>query len=315
MLSELAGRVATRFGDQIDVAIDPGVSVHAQPTALEPALTNLLDNARRDGAEPIEITPTPATTGSSCTSSTTARASPTTTYRTPSSTSAAQPGRAAAGAGLSLALVEALAHAHGGEAGAANAPRGTDVWRPCCARTRPAFSTCQTVEAAQQSQRPVWARQTHVARCSRPGQVPTISIASSSSAAWRHSPVACASTRVVVFVISCPPARRPWPIHVETPISGTPAASSREEKVWRSAGRTRERDAGLLRSCARSTPIVGCWVSRVLPFLWPVARPLPRGRSLQAIASETITQLSPSRSPRAQRDFSRGTSAHGPTSS
>ena len=32
------------------------------------------------------------------------------------------------GAGLGLSLVEAVAHTHGGEAGAANAPGGTDVW-------------------------------------------------------------------------------------------------------------------------------------------------------------------------------------------
>ena len=34
------------------------------------------------------------------------------------------------GAGLGLALVEAVAHAHGGTAGAANAPGGADVWLP-----------------------------------------------------------------------------------------------------------------------------------------------------------------------------------------
>ena len=35
---------------------------------------------------------------------------------------------------------------------------------------------------------------------------------------------------VVVVVISRPPTRRPWPIHAETSISGTPAAGSRDEK-------------------------------------------------------------------------------------
>jgi signal transduction histidine kinase len=127
-LAMLAERVAARFGEQIDVTIDPGVYVLAQPTALERALTNLLDNARRYGGEPIEIITRTRDdwielhvidhgTGFAD------------DYLPHAFERFSRPtGARSGGAGLGLALVDAVAHAHGGEAGATNAPNGTDVW-------------------------------------------------------------------------------------------------------------------------------------------------------------------------------------------
>jgi hypothetical protein len=53
------------------------------------------------------------------------------------------------GAGLGLALVEAVAHAHGGEAGAANAPSGTDVWLTLPLARPPRPSTRHATEAPE----------------------------------------------------------------------------------------------------------------------------------------------------------------------
>jgi signal transduction histidine kinase len=132
VLHELVQRVAGRFeldiDIDIDIAIDPDLRVRAQPLALERALTNLVDNARRYGAEPIEIITHARTEwvelhvidhGKGFASDYLPRA-----FERFSRPAGARSG----GAGLGLALVEAVAHAHGGEAGAANASRGTDVW-------------------------------------------------------------------------------------------------------------------------------------------------------------------------------------------
>jgi signal transduction histidine kinase len=127
-LRDLVQRVVRRFSLGIDVAIDPNLRVRAQPIALERALTNLIDNARRYGAEPIEIV-THAhdewvalhviDQGKGFASD----------YLPHAFERFSRPaGARSGGAGLGLALVEAVAHAHAGEAGAANAPGGTDVW-------------------------------------------------------------------------------------------------------------------------------------------------------------------------------------------
>jgi signal transduction histidine kinase len=96
--------------------------------ALDRALTNLLDNALRYGAEPIEIT-------------TRARgdwielhvidhgAGFADDYLPHAFERFSRPtGARTGGAGLGLALVDAVARTYGGEAGATNAPGGTDVW-------------------------------------------------------------------------------------------------------------------------------------------------------------------------------------------
>jgi two-component system OmpR family sensor kinase len=127
-LRDLVQRVAGRSDLKIDVAIDSDLHVRAQPLAVERALTNLIDNARRHGAEPIEIFTHARGEwvelhvidhGKGFASDYLPRAFE--RFSRPA-------GARSAGAGLGLALVEAVAHAHGGEAGAANASRGTDVW-------------------------------------------------------------------------------------------------------------------------------------------------------------------------------------------
>jgi signal transduction histidine kinase len=127
-LAELARRVADRLGLHVGVAIDPDLHVRGQPGALERALTNLLDNARRHGAEPIELVAHSRGEwvelhvidhGGGFAHE----------YLPHAFERFSRPaGGRSGGAGLGLALVEAVAHAHGGSAGAANAPGGTDVW-------------------------------------------------------------------------------------------------------------------------------------------------------------------------------------------
>ena len=127
-LRDFAERIAARFDAEVDVTIDPDLRVLAQPVALDRALTNLIDNALRYGAEPIEITTRPRgewielhviDQGAGFADEYLPRA-----FERFSRPTGARTG----GAGLGLALVEAVAHTHGGEAGAANAPGGTDVW-------------------------------------------------------------------------------------------------------------------------------------------------------------------------------------------
>jgi signal transduction histidine kinase len=128
-LAALLERVAGRFdGVPVDLRVDPALRVLAEPHALERAVTNLIDNARRYGGEPIEISARAADawveihvvdhgTGFSD------------DYLPHAFERFSRPaGARAGGAGLGLALVEAVAHAHGGEAGAANAQPGADVW-------------------------------------------------------------------------------------------------------------------------------------------------------------------------------------------
>jgi signal transduction histidine kinase len=128
-LADLVERVAGRFGDAtIDVDIDRGLRVLAEPSGLDRAVTNLIDNARRYGAEPITVTTRPSGDrvelhvvdhGAGFADEFLPHA-----FERFSRPAGARSG----GAGLGLALVEAVAHAHGGEAGAANAQPGADVW-------------------------------------------------------------------------------------------------------------------------------------------------------------------------------------------
>jgi two-component system OmpR family sensor kinase len=127
-LREFAERIAARFDGHLEVTIDAGVRALAQPAALDRALTNLVDNAHRYGAEPIEIATRARgewielhviDQGAGFADDYLPRA-----FERFSRPAGARTG----GAGLGLALVEAVAQTYGGEAGAANAPFGTDVW-------------------------------------------------------------------------------------------------------------------------------------------------------------------------------------------
>jgi two-component system, OmpR family, sensor kinase len=127
-LREFAVRIAARFDAMVGVTIDPDLRVLAQPVALDRAVTNLVDNALRYGAEPIEITTRRRgewialhviDQGAGFAEDYLPRAFE--RFSRPA-------GERTGGVGLGLALVEAIARTHGGESGAANTPGGTDVW-------------------------------------------------------------------------------------------------------------------------------------------------------------------------------------------
>lgn len=129
-LAPLVARVVERTGGGGDVvqSVGPGLSVLVEADALERALTNLLDNARRHGAPPIMVSARAdgefvalhvADHGGGFAPEYLPRAFK--RFSRP-------PGARGPGAGLGLALVEAVARAHGGTAGAANAEVGAHVW-------------------------------------------------------------------------------------------------------------------------------------------------------------------------------------------
>ena len=128
-LAPLAERVLARLGgDGVSLAIPRELRVRADPDALDRALTNLVDNARRYGDAPIEMSARGdgewvelhvTDHGGGFAPEYLPRA-----FERFSRPAGARGG----GAGLGLALVEAVAHAHGGTAGAENAPGGADVW-------------------------------------------------------------------------------------------------------------------------------------------------------------------------------------------
>ncbi len=135
-LRAFAERVAGRFDAQVGVTIDPGLRVLAQPVALDRAVTNLVDNALRYGAEPIEITARPrgewvelhvVDQGAGFADEYLPRA-----FERFSRPTGARTG----GAGLGLALVDAVARTYGGEAGAANAPAAPTSGSRCAAPGR-----------------------------------------------------------------------------------------------------------------------------------------------------------------------------------
>lgn len=128
-LASTVARVAQRLGvKDLDLSVDPGIRVLADPDALDRALTNLMDNARTHGGLPIEVSARPAGEwvelhvrdhGEGFAPDYLPRAF---------ERFSRAPGTRGRGAGLGLALVEAVARAHGRTAGAANAQPGADVW-------------------------------------------------------------------------------------------------------------------------------------------------------------------------------------------
>jgi two-component system, OmpR family, sensor kinase len=128
-LAELVARVVERVGgEDVEQSVDPDLRVLADPVALERALTNLIDNARRHGGVPITVSARAAgglvelhvaDHGDGFAEEYLPRAFE--RFSRPA-------GARGPGAGLGLALVEAVAHAHGGTAGAANGGAGADVW-------------------------------------------------------------------------------------------------------------------------------------------------------------------------------------------
>ena len=118
-LAALVARVVERAGGGGEVvqSVDPGLSVLVEADALERALTNLIENARRHGAPPITVSARAegefvalhvADRGGGFAPEYLPRAFERFTR---------PPGARGPGAGLGLALVEAVAHAHGGRRG------------------------------------------------------------------------------------------------------------------------------------------------------------------------------------------------------
>ena len=132
----LLGAVAARFeahgresGRSVSVDVDPALELDADPLRIEQALTNLVDNAMRHGAGDVRLY---------------AEASPSSVRLHVSDEgegfppdflaiaferfSRADAARTSGGSGLGLAIVATIAGAHGGGAGARNAPTGADAW-------------------------------------------------------------------------------------------------------------------------------------------------------------------------------------------
>ena len=128
-LDEFARRIAKRFavlGDRaVRADVEPGIAVRADPGRLEQALGNLVDNALRHGEGPVLISARledahvelhVTDTGPGFFAGQAERA-----FESPGS------GRAG-GFGLGMAIVRAIAQAHGGDVGATNTDQGADVW-------------------------------------------------------------------------------------------------------------------------------------------------------------------------------------------
>ena len=127
-VGELLERVRDRHAPEATVVAADGLAVDADPLRLEQALGNLLDNARRHGGGQIEL------------AAESLRGAVRFHVRDdgPGLPDGLEPferftrgdsARSRGGAGLGLAIVAAIAQAHGGEAGAAHGVRGgADVW-------------------------------------------------------------------------------------------------------------------------------------------------------------------------------------------
>jgi two-component system OmpR family sensor kinase len=133
LMVQAGERVRVRAADshrEVEVVIRRTVPIRADPEQLGQALDNLLDNAFVYGAGRIRLFPVARNgdlevhvtdEGPGFPDSFLSRAFERFTR--------ADPTEGRGGAGFGLAVVEAVAHAHGGHAGAANRPRGgADVW-------------------------------------------------------------------------------------------------------------------------------------------------------------------------------------------
>jgi signal transduction histidine kinase len=129
-VSDRYGQAATRADRRLVVDSDGGAVIRGDPLRLQQALANLLDNALRYGRGTISL-------------SARARGGVVEVHVTDEGPgfpdqfvafaferfSRADRARGRGGAGLGLAIVDAIARAHGGEAHAANRPDGgADVW-------------------------------------------------------------------------------------------------------------------------------------------------------------------------------------------
>jgi len=134
--TELLERVRTRFGQRaleqgrrLTVTVPPGMQLTADPLRLEQALGNIVDNALRHGSGTIRLSAAErdgalelrvADEGTGFPGSFLDHAFERFTR--------ADTARGRGGAGLGLAIVQAIARAHGGRCGAENGDAGAEVW-------------------------------------------------------------------------------------------------------------------------------------------------------------------------------------------
>jgi signal transduction histidine kinase len=130
-VDELLAGVAARYSDaDVEAAAPTGMAVRGDPDRLEQALTNLVDNALRHGAEPVRLA---AVAGDGLVELHVTDGGP---GFPPGFLASAfdrftrgDPGRTEDGSGLGLAIAQAIAASHDGRAGAANrSGGGADVW-------------------------------------------------------------------------------------------------------------------------------------------------------------------------------------------
>jgi two-component system, OmpR family, sensor kinase len=134
-IGETARAVAAREGGRpeaagrrITVEVPPGLSVSADRLHLERALGNLVENALRHGAGDIEMVADRSEGGVRITVRDHGTGFPEDFRpRAFERFSRADAGRTAGGAGLGLAIVQAVAHSHGGSVDAENADPGARV--------------------------------------------------------------------------------------------------------------------------------------------------------------------------------------------
>jgi two-component system OmpR family sensor kinase len=128
-LDEVAGRVAARLaassGAQVRSRVAPGTVVVADAHRVEQALNNLVDNALRHGAAPVELTADSDGDAVELHVIDHGRGFPAESLDDVFTRGS---GGRAGGFGLGLSIVAAIARAHGGSVGARNAAEGADVW-------------------------------------------------------------------------------------------------------------------------------------------------------------------------------------------
>ncbi len=132
-VSELLTRVRQRFdpaGARVRIQAPAGLRVPADPQRLEQALDNLLDNAGRYASGPVTLRAVETEAGVELHVQDSGPGFPPGfAEQAFERFTRADPSRTGPGAGLGLALVRAIARAHGGDAYTANRePGGTDVW-------------------------------------------------------------------------------------------------------------------------------------------------------------------------------------------
>ena len=133
LLETVRGRFARRAGEQqvaIALAAPPDLVLDADGVRLEQALGNLLDNALRHGGGDLELAAERARDAVEIHVRDAGPGFPDGFVATAFERfTRADSARGRGGAGLGLAIVAAVARAHGGTAGARNRPDGgADVW-------------------------------------------------------------------------------------------------------------------------------------------------------------------------------------------